>query len=160
MSSHEQTHYLLGPLATAKGAVWGEESEASLAIHPTGIAVVFVHGFGGSAVGTWLEFPTILTGSPKCSGSDLFFFGYKSKRRDAAYSGSELFGFLSALGSEPARTMINPSLPAGATQRSKEFQFKHIVICAHSLGAVITRLALLDALNEDPAPQWPRRVRS
>ena len=47
--------------------------------------IVFVHGFLGKAVGTWLDFPEIDTGRPENQWwveSDLLFVGYKSTKDD------------------------------------------------------------------------------
>src|SRR5215217_7502595 len=41
-----------------------------------GTAIVFLHGFGGSATGTWEQFPTLLATLPEAANTDVFFLGY------------------------------------------------------------------------------------
>jgi hypothetical protein len=63
---------------------------------------------------------------------------------------------LEALLTTPAVDVVNPSLPTGASKRAPAFQYKRLVICAHSLGAVVVRRALLDVLLQQ-AP-WANRL--
>src|SRR5262245_15816091 len=39
-------------------------------------AIVFVHGFGGTAIPTWLNFPALLNGDPDTCKWDFIFFEY------------------------------------------------------------------------------------
>lgn len=122
---------------------WGRKSRAHWAVAPAKRAIVFVHGFGGDAIGTWQQFPRLLTLQQQCCGHDLIFFGYDGLRSYAQNSAVKLRDFLRALG-EGAAKVINPHLDP-AVHRSDDFAYERITIVAHSLGAVVTRRALLDA---------------
>jgi pimeloyl-ACP methyl ester carboxylesterase len=110
---------------------------------PQTTACVFVHGFGGTSVGTWENFPGILLEKPEAAGYDLIFYGYDSKR-SANTSAIELLDFLTGIFTDPATVWNKLLHPSRA--RPAQFAYKRIVIVAHSLGAVVTRRALLDAL--------------
>jgi len=124
---------------------FGEKSEAHWAIAPTGKALIFVHGFGGSAVTTWVQFPSMLEQERACRGSDLIFYGYDGLRTRARPSADKLIRFLDVLFAKPSE-LVTQSLRT--VHRSPSFSYKRIVIVAHSLGAVVSRLALLDAFGK------------
>jgi pimeloyl-ACP methyl ester carboxylesterase len=123
------------------------------------MAIVFVHGFGGVATDTWLDFPMLLASDDAYRSSDLFFFGYESKSETAAFSASQLFEFLDALHQEPSRRVLNPSRIRGSSERAEGLRYVRTLICAHSLGAIVTRLALLQAGKLVPPRPWPSQVR-
>jgi pimeloyl-ACP methyl ester carboxylesterase len=104
---------------------------------------VFVHGFGGSAVTTWKEFPDLLPRQAGCAGWDFVFYGYDGLYTQANISAQLLHGFLHKLGTKPAQ-VINPTLDPSC-HRAAAFSYDSILLVAHSLGAVVTRLALLNA---------------
>ncbi len=133
-----QTHYFSRDLPQR-----GRGTRAYWAIHPARKAIVFVHGFRGSAVGTWTQFPDLLPGQTACSGCDLVFYGYDSLYRRAYVNAAMLLAFLNDLMSHPAE-LINATLPA-EDARPSTFSIDKLVLVAHSLGAVVARQALLDA---------------
>jgi pimeloyl-ACP methyl ester carboxylesterase len=133
---------------------FGEHSEALWAVRPTGKALLFVHGFGGSAVTTWLDFPSLLQQSSSFSGHDLIFYGYDGLRTRARPSADLLIRFLDALFSDPAG-LVTTSLPR--VNRPPKFTYKRVVIVAHSLGAVVSRIALVDAIRK--RHDWTSRIR-
>ena len=143
-----QAHYLPQPLDG------GRNSEASWAIHPTGDAVVFLHGFGGKAVGTWNDFQALLPKEQACAGHDLIFFGYDGLYTQANASADVVRGFLAELFDEPAR-LINPTLDPSA-HRPDTFAYRSVLLVAHSLGAVVCRRALLNAGLEND--RWTART--
>lgn len=134
-----QTHHVAQPLR------FGRRSEVHWALVPKGKALLFVHGFGGSATKTWVQFPSLLQAEPSCSGHDHIFFGYDSLRRRARPSADELITFLDALFHDPIG-LVNETL--GRTVRKRPFRYTHVTLVAHSLGALVSRLALLDAFNK------------
>ena len=94
----------------------------------------------------------------KAADYDLFFYGYDS-RRSASSSAIELVEFLRAVAESPADKVTNPSLASGMPLR-KPFSYEALVLCAHSLGAVVSRLALLDAVDDDESPcRWLAKLR-
>lgn len=132
-----QTHFIPKPLDR------GRKSEAIWAIRPAGAAIVFVHGFGGEAVGTWNEFQKLLPRQDACAGHDLVFFGYDGLYTQANASADVLRRFLGELFDRPAR-LINPALDP-SVRRPDDFAYRSVLLVAHSLGAVICRRALLNA---------------
>jgi pimeloyl-ACP methyl ester carboxylesterase len=143
-----QTHHL--PVRIS----FGEQSEALWALKPTGRAILFVHGFGGSATTTWVQFPTLLQKENSCRGYDLVFYGYDGLRTRARPNGDLLARFLDAMFSNPAG-LLAQSLPSGS--RPKTFRYKQIIIVAHSLGAVVSRIALVDAYGK--RRDWASKVK-
>jgi len=154
------THYGFTDLLDNKGSRWGRGSRARLATNADDrTALVFVHGFNGEAVGTWLEFPSLLPSVGIHRGHDLFFFGYASTSETAAYSASHILAFLDALNSDPVGRVINPSRPKGSPERAPSFRYQRIILCAHSLGAIVCRLALIQAARQIPPRAWPAITR-
>src|SRR5262249_32167601 len=123
---------------------WHDRAQACWALAPTERLVVFVHGFGGDALGTWRQFSDLWPRGK--AGYDLVFYGYDSLRRQALYSGDELREVLEAFLPAPA-AMINPTIEhlahvhAGILRLA--FSYRRIVFVAHSLGAVVVRQALV-----------------
>jgi len=116
----------------------------STAQDKTKTLLLFVHGFGGSSVGTWENLPELLLSNPKFSDCDLVFYGYDGLYKQVPISGEQFRGFLSNLSTQPAE-VCNSTLQDG--HRSSTFKYNKIIIIAHSLGAVVARRALLNAHN-------------
>jgi pimeloyl-ACP methyl ester carboxylesterase len=107
--------------------------------------LVFVHGFGGKAISTWARFNSLLPSHPKVARADLIFYGYDGINVDVVASAGILRQFLSRLATDP--DFVAASLPSDAR---KGFQrYEQIVLIAHSLGGVVARYAILDALGAD-----------
>lgn len=142
-------HYLATDLRDQDQNTWGLESRAILS-DDAGVraCIVFIHGFGGHAVETWLDFPALLPSESVCARCDALFFGYDGLYDTADFSAASLRDFLSALLDAPAPEILNPSRPAGATSRAETFRYDRIILCAHSLGAVVTRRAILDLVQQ------------
>lgn len=114
--------------------------------------VVFVHGFHGGAVSTWLDFHRPPSDCSWWEEADLLFVGYDSVRENIGAVASrlrrEMENFFPTpfhdgviVGKTPVRT--NPMAPYG-----------ELVLVGHSLGGVIIRRALRDAaeLHEEGEP--------
>jgi hypothetical protein len=158
----KNAHFLTTALRDRRGDTWGYQSRAQLAAttRPRG-AIVFVHGFKPwhDAVDTWMNFPTELGRHPRTAGYDLYFFGHDA-RYSAATSAIQFREFLKALAENPAAEVMNPSLASGLALRAPATAYRHIVICAHSLGSIVVRLALLESVDHDDRPlRWLKRVR-
>ena len=87
-------------------------SIAYWAFVPTRTIVVFVHGFGGNAVGTWKEFDERL---PARVEHDLLFFGCDGLFRHATESAIDLFQVLDNLGSNGFYSSRQPQLTNNPT---------------------------------------------
>ena len=101
--------------------------------------IVFVHGFNGSALDTWDGFNSKALDDPALAETDLFFFGYDGVKSNALAAASFFFDLLdSLLGNGDIIAQVRPNPPAYAT----------CVLAAHSLGALVTRWALLRAYHQ------------
>ena len=136
---------------------FGQQSEALWALNPSGKAIVFVHGFGGAATATWVQFPSLLQSQASCRGYDLIFYGYDGLRMRARPSADLLIRVLDALFSDPVGLMAHSLGSLGRSSRSRNFRYREIVVVAHSLGAVVSRLALVDAYGK--RREWAPKVK-
>jgi pimeloyl-ACP methyl ester carboxylesterase len=131
---------------------WYDRTQACWALAPTEQLAVFVHGFGGDALGTWRQFSDLWPRGR--AGYDLVFYGYDSLHRQALYSGDELREFLEAFLAAPA-AMINPTIEHLTHVHPRilrpAFTYRKVVFVAHSLGAVVVRQALVEAEQNKPA---------
>lgn len=121
------------------------DSRAMLSRQPVvATAVVFVHGWSGSGVGTWDHFPRALRFMPEARAVDFLFVDYPSTTHTVAFCADQLRGFLLDLVRDPAESILNPSFPRGAPRRPPAHRYARIIVVAHSMGAFISRRALLD----------------
>lgn len=134
-----QNHIISGQIKLGKKTY----AHSYWSLNPSGHAIVFVHGFGGSATGTWNEFGLLLPQHEKCAGCDLLFYGYDGLYAQASLSAGLLETFLDTLFHDPLKWIAEQLL----RERRKEqgFEYKSVLIVAHSLGAIVTRRAILDA---------------
>ncbi len=142
----EQQHHFAESLkrGTATSAHWAVSLPRSI--------LVFVHGFCGHAISTWVSFPEMLLADPRTIQTDIVFYGYDGKTRQAGNSSLELLTFLRDVATRPW------ALSSSGIGRSRaDPPYERIVVAAHSLGAVVTRRALLDAARVGDA--WLERVR-
>ena len=144
-------HYPERPVQWADGrqirAIWSR--------NPGGKAIVFIHGYGGNPVSTWADFHELLPAQPKTAEYDLIFYDYDGLRADMTTSSDIFREFLVALFARPA-ALVNSSLPVSAA-RAGIFEYTEVVIVAHSLGAVISRWAILQAREAQCA--WTSRLK-
>jgi pimeloyl-ACP methyl ester carboxylesterase len=106
---------------------------------PAKSCVLFVHGFNGDALSTWKGFDTIALQHRDFRETDLVFFGYDGLRSNALASASFLYDLIDDL-------MGNRSLVPSVKRAAPAYD--RCVIAAHSLGAVVTRWALLRAFHQ------------
>jgi pimeloyl-ACP methyl ester carboxylesterase len=118
-------------------------------------AVVFVHGFTGKARETWQGFEEGATQSEAFRNVDLYFFGYDGFLSNTLAATSFLYSLLQGLGTDPAPLLGTLADQADRDNRAKGYE--RIVVVAHSLGAVVSRWALVRAA-EEKAP-WATKIR-
>ncbi len=116
----------------------GKNSTAYYCAAPPKSLVIFVHGFKGASLTTWNDFPAILSKQNSFANSDLLFYGYESLKAQAFDQAMGFFKFL--------KKNCNPP---DLEERTAPTEYNKIVIVAHSLGAVVCRYALLEAINQD-----------
>lgn len=145
----EQTHLLSRPLEA------DSDVQAIFSVNPARKALLFIHGYTGDALKTWTDFPALIPQNPKFTGHDLFFYGYDGLRAPVGSSASLFRQFLEKLLGNTA-DILNESLRP-PFHRAADFEYDDFLIVAHSLGAVVTRRALIDATKTGAA--WVRRVR-
>ena len=120
--------------------------------------MIFVHGFGGDALGTWMLFPKMLPLDQATAGHDIYFFGYDSLHRQAAYSAADLADLLKKILRHPFE-VVESAAVFTAKERDKKFRYDRVTIVAHSLGSVIARRALLDLSRDKSVRPYLKDVR-
>lgn len=138
----EQTHQIAQKLEKRFGNRFGSDTRAHWSIKPATHLVIFVHGFGGSPAKTWPAFPALIAEKAPPPHFDYLFYGYDGVTLQANSSAQAFATMLYDFLADPA-AIINQTI-ATSWQRAP-FAYQRIVIAAHSLGAVVTRGALLHA---------------
>lgn len=135
------------------GLPWGRGSIAYFAQRPANKLVVFIHGFGGSAIKTWRGMDKLLN-DPCVANADVIFYGYRSLAAPANNSATLFREFLSNAAelTEPWRN----ALRRGGAMGGRGYQ--DILVIAHSLGAPVSRRALLDATRAGAG--WTKHTRT
>jgi pimeloyl-ACP methyl ester carboxylesterase len=146
------SHFPMGQLRWAGDNGWMPRSRALLCRNSAHIAVVFIHGWGGSAGDTWETFPAEIRSMPQASKADVFFIEYGSLKDTVEFCAAQMQLFLNDVLHRPLESIVNPSLPR-SEQREPESFYERVVLVAHSMGAVIARRAVLnlerDALSDE-----------
>jgi len=143
-------HYPQSNLRWSGDEGWMPKSQAILLrAAPAKSAIIFVHGWGGSAAGTWESFPQGV--GTMSESADVFFLEYPSRTHTVSFCAAQFRKFLFDVARNPIERVVHNSLPADASRRSLGDLYQRIVIVAHSMGAVIVRRALLDI--ESAAPE-------
>lgn len=126
---------------------WGKDSRAYFAHGAADRLIIFIHGFGGGALKTWKGMDSIIK-DPRTATSDIVFYGYRSLTSPALTS-SILFRSFLELAESGDRDWRDLIRKAGSNP--DERAYREILIVAHSLGAVVTRRALLDGMRRNEA---------
>lgn len=131
---------------------WMPTSQAILLTETSAeFAIVFVHGWGGSAGGSWGDFSMTFGEVANEFSADAFILDYPSRSHQVPFCAAKLREFLIDLVQNPTGQIVNPSIPPGGEPRSGNSKYRKIVIVAHSMGAVISRRALLDIERDNLA---------
>lgn len=108
--------------------------------------VVFVHGFNGSAMRTWLDFPSGSQEREWYREADLLFVAYPSLKDNITGAANRLRRELPKFFPDPAPAALE--VDGHSARRSAE-PYDELVLVGHSLGGLVIRRALCDA-----AAQW------
>jgi hypothetical protein len=114
---------------------YGSNSEGFFSFEEPETLVIFVHGFGGKALGTWSNFPLLTINDIAFKKCDIIYYGYDTFQGQAGDHSAELYAFID----KAVTPLANNILPAG--QNLPERNYKRIILVAHSLGAVLARQA-------------------
>lgn len=134
------------------GLPWGRGTLAYFAQRPATRLIIFIHGFGGSAIKTWSGMEELLD-EPAVENADIIFYGYRSLAASANNSAGIFRDFVST--AAEIRQPWSNALRRGGAMGARDYE--DILIVAHSLGAAVTRRALLDALGM--GADWVSRAR-
>ena len=110
--------------------------------------ILFVHGFNGDALETWEGFDTVALRDSRLKHADLVFFGYDGVRSNVLASASFLYDLIDDLLTKGTSV---------ADLRNEVVKYQRCVVVAHSLGAVVSRWAILRGYTEHRP--WMERVR-
>lgn len=127
---------------------WISQSRALISMLPSpSRAIIFVHGWAGTAGDTWEAFPQ---GLRKLTATDCLWLNYPTVDHSVAFCAATLRMFIGDLLRRPFDTIVNPSLPFGVASRERRMTYEKVILVGHSMGAVVIRRALLDLeLNDD-----------
>ncbi|HKA21136.1 MAG TPA: alpha/beta fold hydrolase [Blastocatellia bacterium] len=124
-------------------------------------AIVFVHGYGGDSIKTWLEFQFLIDSLadeyPWYSGCDLFFYKYDGISSHIPASADSFLAFIRDIFPIPRRDLLDTDVqdfPGDFQSAAYEYyrtllpnQYKHLVLVGHSIGGVVLRMAIWTVLR-------------
>lgn len=110
---------------------------------PNGVLVIFVHGFTGNSITTWVQFPLMLSRDP-VANVDFLFFGHNGGTSQMQAMVGLLSDAIDRLWNDPGRFSSFP------TTRGN-FRFSRVILCAHSMGCVVARDTALAAVESERA---------
>lgn len=113
-------------------------------------AIIFIHGYKDHPIKAWQDFHKFIPRENKFKECDAYFYGYDGTIGQISSSSNLFFYFLQSL-----FTDTNSIIPKWLS-RDKYFSYDEIIISCHSLGAVIARRALLDAVDQQIS--WSNKV--
>ena len=139
----------------------GSNSFARISEHKeTDTAVVFVHGFIGDPIGTWGDLHWRIDDTSHAASfekADLYFYGYPSTRFPVKVAAEHFVTFLARVFPTPESGLLslNPRTKKLLNQwkipdcpRENVGTYKKLVLVGHSLGGVLIRQALPQALEK------------
>ena len=122
----------------------GKNSSAFFSLERPNSLVIFIHGLGGTATGTWDDFSFIIRTNNEFDDTDVIFYGYDSLKGQANNNAVQFYRFLTQVCENHPN-----NLGYNRNYLENNFSYDKIIIVAHSLGAVVTRRALLTAKGQN-----------
>lgn len=116
-------HYPQTDLIWTTESHWLAKSQTLLCYDKAVHAIVFVHGWGGSAGDTWEMFPKIV--AKAAPNADIFFLDYPSTQSQVSFCAAQLRRFLEDLVGDPMHKVIVPSLPRNAPRREQATRYEN-----------------------------------
>lgn len=125
-----------------------------LADRPPTRLVVFVHGFNGNSLNTWLQFPNFPDNRAWWETADLLFVKYDSLRENIAGVANRIRQMLPAYYPAPHGSLASDR-PGGTAGQS---DYEELLLVGHSLGGVILRRVMADMAERwiEAGAQAPR----
>jgi pimeloyl-ACP methyl ester carboxylesterase len=125
-------------------------------------AVVFIHGFNGSARGTWTDFQSLVDDPGSASSwwelADLYFFHYQwdSVFQQLTNNALKIYKFIESVYPKPG------IIGRAYAYRKESFRYEELVLVGHSEGGLILRKVILQAAERDKTIKtfmWDSRYR-
>jgi pimeloyl-ACP methyl ester carboxylesterase len=141
-------------------------------------AVVFVHGFGGNAKTTWLDFQSLIDLSahefPWWRHCDAFFYEYSSTGTPIAVSADRLLGFVRHIFPDYSfcfgfndwfskwcsDVYGRPGLDLGPEPALPTRTYRKLILVGHSEGAVVIRRAMVQLVKTEKHNMPPSTIGS
>jgi hypothetical protein len=121
----------------------GKNTYVNWAVTPNYKAVVFIHGFNGSSLDTFGSFNDDFRNRAEYYGRDVYFFGYDSLYEQISNSALVFLDFLRNIHNNLQEVVTD----SGLSMDRNSSVYSEIVIVCHSLGAVVTRVALNEGFH-------------
>jgi len=124
-------------------------------------AIVFVHGFAGNAVTTWVDFHAQIDGrqyGPAFKKTDVFFYSYDSTANFVWQSANRLGNFIEHVVGKMSKDTLRLWLPQGRDWSKVAKQvldekmsrtYSKVLLVGHSLGGVVIRKLVLKCVDKE-----------
>lgn len=107
--------------------------------------IVFIHGFSGTAEGTWFDVTSELRSDADFASTDILFVGYDSTKSRALISARLIGRVLRDFVTSPD---VQANTHLYFTRQRPKFQYRKVLVVCHSLGAALMRRIAVDFARE------------
>jgi hypothetical protein len=125
------------------------KSHARWADNPNGDLIIFIPGFVGNSLSTWVEFPRLIS-RPHIRNTDILFFGHNGGRSQIRTIVGLLSASIDKLWDHPKKFSTFPRL------RPEQFRYRRIFLCGHSMGCVAVRDVVVAAAEQNK--EWVESI--